>query len=771
MEAAIKLARSRTGRMGIVSTVNSFHGKTLGALSATGNGSYQRAFGAPVEGFRFVPYGDIHSLKLLLEAEASQIAAVILEPIQGEGGIVEPPAGYLAQVRDLCTQHGVLLILDEIQTGLGRTGQMFAGTAEGVAADIVTIAKALGGGVVPIGAMLCTDEVYAEEFATKHSSTFAGNTIACRVGLRVLELLTKDDQWLVREAARKGKRFKQGLEEIQAKYPQIIKEVRGRGLMLGLDFGSTRDPYPGSMIGFMAEQKSLTPIIASHLLNVGKVRVAPTLNGASVIRIEPPLVISDQQIEFALYAIEHTVSVLARRNTAALTSHLVHGTVQLDAAGTCLPQPLYTSEPAAPEPDDGRFAFIVHPLDVKNYADYDHSLQAFTKEQLSDLAGRWTDTLDPFVLSRARIVSSAGKAATGDFIVVPYTAAELRRMPREEAEAVIIKAVELGVERGAEIAGLGAYTSVVTGGGRTLLKHIPVPLTTGNSFTVSSGVDALMIAGEKLGLDLGQATAAVVGAGGAIGKASALLLAEHVGRLVLIGNPDRPEKNRLRMLRAAAEMYRYLRKQQARGASYPSGSIGAYVSSLADLPSLDEPFSVWLGYAEASLGQPGCPVAITVDRAKSLPQADLILAATSSTEALITPCLVKPGAVICDMSRPGNVSPDVLQERPDVLVIDGGVIELPGRPDLGWDFGFGKGLAYACMSETIVLALEKIYTNMSIGADLNLEYMNRLNEYARIHGFKLAGFRSFDLPLPEGVWQRVVAARKTAARDREPVSL
>lgn len=165
-----------------------------------------------MEGFHFVPYGDAASLEQLLAAAADQIAAVILEPIQGEGGIVEPPSGYLAEVRRLCTEYGVLLIFDEIQTGLGRTGTMFAAEAEGVMCDIMTLAKALGGGLIPIGAVLCTDDVYNEEFATKHSSTFAGNTIACRVGAKVVELLAANDQFLVKEAARKGSILKAGLE-------------------------------------------------------------------------------------------------------------------------------------------------------------------------------------------------------------------------------------------------------------------------------------------------------------------------------------------------------------------------------------------------------------------------------------------------------------------------------------------------------------------------------------------------------------------------------
>lgn len=759
VEAAIKLARSKTGKKGIVATTNSFHGKTLGALSATGNTSYQKAFGAPVEGFRFVPYGDSESLEQLLAAEADQIAAVILEPIQGEGGIVEPPAGYLAKVRALCTQYDVLLIFDEIQTGLGRTGVMFAGEAEGVTCDLITLAKALGGGLFPIGAVLCTDEVYTEEFAMKHSSTFAGNTIACRVGAKVVDLLTENDQYLVKEAARKGNILKAGLEQIQAKYPDIIKGVRGRGLMLGLDFGNTRDPYPNSLIGIMAEQKVLTPIIASHLLNVGKVRVAPTLNGASVIRIEPPLVISDEQIALALEAIEGTVKVLAQRNTAALTAHLLPVDLDLDYRSE---QADVVQPAAAPKGDldEGRFAFLVHPLNMKNYSDYDRSLEAFTEEQLNELASRWTDMLEPYVISSARITSVTGKSAYGDFIVVPYTAAELQQMPRETAEAKILAAVELAVERGAKIVGLGAYTSVVTGGGRSLLGKVSVPLTTGNSFTVLSGVDALTIGGSKLGIELNHATAAIVGAGGAIGKASAVLLAEQVAHLILIGNPARPEKSRFRMLKVMAEMYRYLREQKLNGREFVPNSIGAKVNALEDLPELDGSLREWMDYCEQQLEDSNCPIRITVDLRSHLPAADLVLAATSSTEALITPDIIKPGALICDMSRPVNVSPDILEQRQDVLVIDGGVIELPGRPDLGWNFGFDRGQAYACMSETIMLALDHNYTNTSIGADLNIEYMNQLRECAKRHGFKLAGFRSFDLPLPGYVWDQVVAARE-----------
>ena len=175
VEAAIKLCRAATGRPGILSAIGSFHGKTLGALSATGNPDYQRGFAAPAPDFHQVPYGDPDALKQALAGRPGYYAALLLEPIQGEGGIIEPPPGYLAAARALCDEAGVLLALDEIQTGLGRTGAMFACEAEGVVPDVLMLAKALGGGLMPIGAVLCTEEAFSTTFAMKHSSTFAGN--------------------------------------------------------------------------------------------------------------------------------------------------------------------------------------------------------------------------------------------------------------------------------------------------------------------------------------------------------------------------------------------------------------------------------------------------------------------------------------------------------------------------------------------------------------------------------------------------------------------
>ena len=198
-------AGRRRRRAGILSTHGSFHGKTLGALSATGNPDYQRDFGAPTAGFDRVPYGEVDALRRILAERPGHFAAFLVEPIQGEGGIVEPPPGYLAAARAICDEAGVLLVLDEIQTGLGRTGDLFACEADGVLPDVLVLAKALGGGLIPIGAVLCTEKVYTTTFAMKHSSTFAGNALACRAGLATLQRITRNEGRLLTQVARNGR--------------------------------------------------------------------------------------------------------------------------------------------------------------------------------------------------------------------------------------------------------------------------------------------------------------------------------------------------------------------------------------------------------------------------------------------------------------------------------------------------------------------------------------------------------------------------------------
>ncbi|MGH2453844.1 MAG: aspartate aminotransferase family protein [bacterium] len=290
-EGAIKLARLATGRPGIIATEGAFHGKTLGALSASGREKYRKPFEPLVPGFRHIPYGDADALDAAIDA---QTAAFIVEPIQGEAGVRIPPEDYLARVREICDRRGILLIVDEVQTGLGRTGRMFACDHAGITPDIMTLAKGLGGGVMPIGAFVGRPHVWeamaAEPFL--HSSTFGGNQAACAAGVATIRTLISED--LPRRAAEMGTQLREALAGMARRHAGLVRDVRGRGLLVGLEFG---DPD----IALMAAAWSITAGVFVYF----------SLNNPEVLRLAPPLIITAEQITVGVGRIDRALGEVA----------------------------------------------------------------------------------------------------------------------------------------------------------------------------------------------------------------------------------------------------------------------------------------------------------------------------------------------------------------------------------------------------------------------------------------------------------------------------
>jgi putrescine aminotransferase len=285
VEGALKFARMSTGRVQIVACQGGFHGKTMGALSTTGREMYRKPFGPLIPGIVHVEWNDAEAAEAAI---GDDTAAVIVEPIQGEGGIRIPSDTYLPRLREICDKAGALLIVDEIQTGLGRTGKMFAVEHWGVRPDIMTVAKALGGGVMPIGAFIATEEIWNRVFRsnpTIHSSTFGGGELACAAGLAAIEATLEEN--LPARAAEMGEYFLTGLRSLKKKHPAIFTDVRGLGLMIGLEVS---DP-------------DIAKIIIGALVHEGVI-VAYTLNNPNVIRIEPPLIITKSEIDTVLSAFE-----------------------------------------------------------------------------------------------------------------------------------------------------------------------------------------------------------------------------------------------------------------------------------------------------------------------------------------------------------------------------------------------------------------------------------------------------------------------------------
>jgi acetylornithine/LysW-gamma-L-lysine aminotransferase len=280
IEAAIKFARKFTGKTGMVAMNGSYHGKSLGALSLTFNPKYRKSFQPLVDKVSFSPYGDIDQLQNTIDNDT---AFIILEPIQGESGIHVPPDGFLQKVRKICDENEILLIFDEIQSGLGRTGRMWASEHWETSPDILCLAKGIAGGV-PMGATLVRPDILSVMNKGEHSSTFGGNPLSCSAGTATIQALTQDG--LIDNAEKMGQKFRQGLEDLKSKH-SIIREVRGKGLMIGVE------------LKFEVKDILLEGIKKGILL---------LYSGRNILRLLPPLVITDEDVTKSLDVIDQLLT-------------------------------------------------------------------------------------------------------------------------------------------------------------------------------------------------------------------------------------------------------------------------------------------------------------------------------------------------------------------------------------------------------------------------------------------------------------------------------
>lgn len=349
-----------------------------------------------------------------------------------------------------------------------------------------------------------------------------------------------------------------------------------------------------------------------------------------------------------------------------------------------------------------RFAFIIHPITVRDAARR-YPIAKYVPEGLI----KWfLRRKGPVLMSElTKITAKNGATTEGWFIACPLTPEMmLNELTTDEVYARIGDCVNYAAELGADIVGLGAFTAVVGDGGVTIAKNAPIAITTGNSYTVATAIEGTLKACALLNVDLSKATLAVVGATGSIGKTCARMLGRKFGRTIVVGRDEA-------RTRAVAE--------------------------------------------EIGIGEPTTNI-------EDIRQADAIITVTSSDAPVILPEHLKIGAIVCDVARPRDVSLRVGKERPDVLVIEGGVVAVPGKPDFGFKFGFPPGTAYACMSETMMLALEGRAESFTLGKDVSEEQVEETLEMAERLGFELDGFRSFERAVDNATIERVKNARKAA---------
>ncbi|KUO48919.1 MAG: putrescine aminotransferase [Desulfitibacter sp. BRH_c19] len=308
VEGALKTAKIYTGKGKIVYCEGSFHGKTAGALSVTGRVKYQKPFYPLIPQCEAVPFGDLEGLeKALINKD---VACFIVEPIQGEGGIIVPPEGYLKEVRKICTKYETLLIVDEVQTGFGRTGKMFASEWDDVIPDIMCLAKSLGGGIMPIGVFITSKAIWEKSYgetdrATLHTSTFGGNSWAVAAAIATIGVIY--DENLINEAEEKGEYLLKRLLELKNKYP-LIQDIRGKGLLVGIEFQQGKSVLDKMIGGKVSElsQEYTGALVAGELLNAHNIITAYTINNPNVIRLEPPLTVTYEELDYVVNSLDKT---------------------------------------------------------------------------------------------------------------------------------------------------------------------------------------------------------------------------------------------------------------------------------------------------------------------------------------------------------------------------------------------------------------------------------------------------------------------------------
>jgi fatty aldehyde-generating acyl-ACP reductase len=362
----------------------------------------------------------------------------------------------------------------------------------------------------------------------------------------------------------------------------------------------------------------------------------------------------------------------------------------------------------------GRFGLIIHPLHVSDFA----RKFPLTKWLPDGIVERAFRAIPPFEASHITGVASAtGARAEGWFIALPWTPRVLLGAPPEQVSRRLIQAGRIAERLGAGIVGLTAFTKIAGDRGLSVARALEIGVTTGNSLTVATAIDGALLGAARMGIDVRQAQAAVIGATGSIGAACSRILARRAGALVLAARTRERLEGLAARLRAAG----------------------------------------------------GAPVTVTTDFAQAAAAAEIVITVSAATEVLIQPEDLRPGAVVCDVARPRNVSRLVHERRRDVLVIDGGVIDVPGPVNFGLDFGFPAGTCEACMAETILLALERRYEDYTLGPEVEQAKVEEIHALMHRHGFRLSGLRRFERKISEDEVEEIRrAARGGRARDLVP---
>ena len=699
-----------------------FHGKTSGALQLTYRAEYQAPWHHLGPASFFLPVDDVEAITktvarneliypvlevgadhqvVLKERTCQRIAGCLVEPIQGEGGIYELSSEYLRALRRAADDAGFPLIMDEIQSGLGRVGTFLASEASGVRGDYYAFSKALGGGVAKISALLVEREFYIADFGLLHTSTFADDDLSSRVALQVLDLIEENEGELLERCQRVGRELRAMLDSLAARFPRYVRAVRGRGLMLGLEL---QVPTEGAspFLNLLYEQELLGFFISGYLLHEHRIRVAPTLSSRMTIRFEPSADLSSKDIYQLDTALSTLLEILSTSDTYRLSRFVVGRAREAELPRTSSEPHPTRAQIGFVHKDGGSsvrsssvraVGFLAHFLSPSDLREWEPAFTPFTDEECAQFWGRTRGVLEPFVAARDCIRSHQGDRVDVTVIGLPFLPDQAMEDMRRGEGSWVLDLIDQGVEfarqQGCTVLGFGGYTSILTKNCQTITAS-DLALTSGNSLTVAAALEGLFLAANRLSLS--ERRLGVVGATGNIGLVAATVAAEDVDSIVLVGYP----RSKRRLVKAAEDLSLCHNRHGER----------LYVEVATDLSALKN--------------------------------CNLIVSASNSVQPIINPKHISDSfkVILSDVAVPQDVA-DEVRTLPQTLVLNGGTIQAPeGQSICVHGMKLDGGEIYGCLAETILMGCAGIGEHFSYGP-LEAAKVRYIRDLAYLHGFKI----------------------------------
>lgn len=663
-----------------------------------------------------------HKGVILIKQSFNLIAGALAEPIQSEAGFISLPNSFLAMLKKYSLQEDFLLVFDEIQAGIFRTGTMISGSHTDITADIYIFSNSLGGGVAKIGATSIIQRKYVEEFSLLHKAPLAEDDFSSVIALEVLDLLQGDESPLPL-GLKAANYLWARLVWLKTIYPEVISDVRGKGLMQAIEF---HDIF--SQLGFefkaICDSRMQGHLMASALLNHEDIRLEPSVRAHLTLKVQPSVYLDVVQVEDFIAGLSNMCEAMKHKNIQYFLSALYPDQVINDSLTPALPFEVKPSErPLA--------VFLCHLIDQHHIKKVSTALNRLSDAKLLEKLAKIKDISEFSVYHTQTITDRNGKEMDIVMLGIAVTSEELKKTfiskHRHKVVRKVQSAIDFAKSLGASTVGLGQFTSIVSGNG-LYLDPRGMNLTTGNAFTISLTVQSALRSAEDKNLDLAKSTVALIGAAGNIMSVASSLMADHVGKLILIHHTpiESSQKYQVTTRRILQEI-----------ATSPVNSELINTVKKFWQPGID--LLTFLSEPEV---QKVLEASSDISRVKT---ADIVLCGASSSNGFLGLDLFKENAIIVDVAVPPTIKAELLQkmkqERTDLTYHLGGVAQIPNNESIDfYVMPLGKNECFACMAETFSLGFSGEKSFLNIG-DLSKTQVKDVERLALQAGFVLGSYK------------------------------